>query len=123
MRALALVLCLAATPAPGQSLSADMAGDWVGTGDQPGSGSWEVVLHLHADGAVVDYPSLGCAAWWRFTAIEARRVSAVEHLAAGFDRCADGLPLRIVDDRKGGLIVTWTEADGRPNAIASLARR
>jgi len=55
--------------------------------------------------------------------MDARSVAAVEHLAAGRDLCVDGLPLRIVDDRKGGLIVTWTEADGRPNAIASLARR
>lgn len=123
MRALALILSLAASPAFGQSLAAAMSGDWVGVGDQVDAASWDVVLHLHADGAVVDYPTLGCSACWEFTAVDATSVTGVEHLAAGFDLCIDLSPIRIVDDHKGGLIVTWTEADGSPNSIASLSRR
>jgi hypothetical protein len=122
MRALALILSLAAAPAWGQSLAASLSGDWGGEGQQVGGDVWQVVLHMHADGAVVNYPDIGCAAWWEFTEHRADQVTGTEHLAAGYDLCIDDSPIRLHADAKGGLRVTWTNPAGGVIATAALDR-
>lgn len=123
MRALALILSLAAAPAWGQSLAASLSGDWVGEGQQVGGSVWAVVLHLHSDGAVVDYPDIGCAAWWSFASHTAEQVTGQEHLAAGYDLCIDESGVRLNTDAKGGLRVTWTDPAGAVIATAALDRQ
>lgn len=123
MRILALILSLAAAPAWGQSLAASLSGDWQGEGQQVGGQVWDIVLHLHADGAVVDFPDIGCAAWWQFTDHRADQVTGIEHLAAGHDLCIDQSGIRLNTDAKGGLRVTWTDPAGAVIATAALDRR
>lgn len=123
MRILALILCLATTPALGQSLAASLSGDWSGEGQQVGGDIWAIRLHLHADGAVVNYPDIGCAARWEFSEHRADQVTGTEHLAAGFGLCIDQSGVRLNTDAKGGLRVTWTDPAGGVIATATLDRR
>jgi len=122
MRVLALILSLAAAPAGVRAFRQPVR-DWVGEGQQVGGDVWDILLHLHADGAVVDFPDIGCAAWWEFTEQRADQVSGVEHLAAGYDLCIDQSGIRLNADAKGGLRVTWTDPAGAVIATAALDRR
>lgn len=119
---LALGTLLLAAPAAAQSLAQDHAGRWNGGGVQPDGSTWAMALSLYADGAVVEYPDIPCAAYWAFSGFERRALNATEHLVAGFDACVDGLPLRATVDAKGTMTVSWSNPDGTYNASAWLHR-
>lgn len=122
MRAFVLILSLLATPALGQSLAETMTQTWLGEGEQPGFPNFQVILHLHDDGAVIDYPDLNCAGWWAYTAVDASSITGIEHLAAGFDRCEDLLTVRVEGDGALGMIVTWIDDKGAVVASARMSR-
>jgi len=125
MRGLLLCGLLALSPlsAPAQTLSIDHAGLWRGEGVQPDGQSWEIVVTLRADGAIVDYPGIPCSAYWRFSEVTDQTLRATEHLAAGFGLCDDGLPLTVTLDAKGTMNVTWTYLDATFAASARLTRQ
>lgn len=125
MRNLLLCGVLAFTPAPllAQNLAIDHSGVWLGQGVQPDGQSWEIMLTLRADGAIVDYPSVPCSAFWSFSEVTSQSLRATEHLAAGFDACEDGLSLTVMVDAKGSMTVTWTYPDATSAATARLTRQ
>lgn len=116
------LMALLALPVLAQDLPDERSGYWTGTGIQSDGQNWEMVLTLYPDGALVDYPGLACAGYWRFAELGETAFSATEHLAAGFDLCEDDLTVRASFDAKGVLTVTWSYDTLVPGASAWLVR-
>lgn len=95
-------------------------GNWTGTVNQPGHGSYSATMRLNgASSGSMDYSSLGCGGSFSFVGERNGRFYYIERITYGKDKCTDGGQIEV---KPSGNHIYWEWTYGRQKSIGTFVR-
>ena len=108
-------------PATAQSW---LKGTWEGTGYQlDADETWSMVLRVHGNRFVIEYPSLKCSGVWRLLDFDSRSARFTEKITTGTTECANSGRVTIERLSRKQIAFRYAYSDTREVSASAILKR